>query len=397
MSDASGNTTNTRANTNTTDASGNATKVDASGNATTDKDVKTIDTSIIFNEYNLDLITWILAIFLVLYFGLGIFTNPNETSFNRTVDTAIFIGIITLCVYVYYNLSKYDRSHITMWLLKEFKHELNDPKTTLYMVIILGLCYVFMLLFNIPFNLHAMPKLLHLIIAKTVIYLVILLFVMFFIYVLKINIVDNIYETIGKWWNDLSNTKPASYTDDDNKNKTTQSTQSKQPKHLTYPTEQEKDEVFNISNNLYTYDDAPHVCSALGARLATYDEIEDAYNKGADWCNYGWSDNQMAFFPTQKTTWQKLQKNPKIKNNCGRPGVNGGYMGNPKIKFGVNCFGKKPNATESDLDLMNSRTNQITPKTQSEIETERKVNFWKENADKLLNINPHNEKKWSEY
>ena len=105
----------------------------------------------------------------------------------------------------------------------------------------------------------------------------------------------------------------------------------------------------------------------------------------------------MAFFPTQKETWQKLQKKPKNKNNCGRPGVNGGYMANPYIKFGVNCFGKKPKATESDLDLMSARKNQITPKTASEIETERKVQFWKENADKLLNINPHNEKKWSEY
>jgi hypothetical protein len=44
---------------------------------------------------------------LVKLFDKTIFTNPNETSFNRTVDTAIFIGIITLCVYVYYNLSKY--------------------------------------------------------------------------------------------------------------------------------------------------------------------------------------------------------------------------------------------------------------------------------------------------
>ena len=41
--------------------------------------------------------------------------------------------------------------------------------------------------------------------------------------------------------------------------------------------------------------------------------------------NYGWSDGQMAYFPTQKDTWDKLQKNPNTKHACGRPGVNGVY------------------------------------------------------------------------
>ena len=64
-----------------------------------------------------------------------------------------------------------------------------------------------------------------------------------------------------------------------------------------------KNEVFNISNNLYTYDDAQAICSVYGAQLATYDQVEEAYKDGAEWCNYGWSENQMAFFPTQKSTW----------------------------------------------------------------------------------------------
>jgi hypothetical protein len=380
MSDASGNITKDASENIIKDASGNITK-DASGNIVEAPSNKQIDTSNIFKESNLDLITWFLAIYLVIYFGFGIFTNTNQTVFNKTVDIALFVGIITFLIYYYYRLSKYERSHITMTLLDEFKHELKDPNTSLYMVIILVISYVFMFVFQIPYNLEQMPRLLHLIIAKSTIYLVMLLFVMFFVYVLGIPIVDNIYDTVGRWWNDLSNTQPKA----NNETKQNDITQI------------DRDEVFNISNNLYTYDDAQNVCSAFGARLASYDEIEDAYNKGADWCNYGWSDDQMAFFPTQKNTWKKLQKNPKNKNNCGRPGVNGGYMANPNIKFGVNCFGKKPKATQSDLDLMNSRKNQITPKTESEIETERKVKFWKENADKLLSINPHNEKKWSEY
>jgi hypothetical protein len=132
-----------------------------------------------------------------------------------------------------------------------------------------------------------------------------------------------------------------------------------------------------------------------GAQLATYDQLEDAYNKGAEWCNYGWSDGQMAYFPTQKSTWMKLQKDKKRKNNCGRPGINGGYMGNPNLKFGVNCYGKKPQPSPSDLTRMNAV--EITPKTPEDIALDKKIEYWKQNADKLLQINSYNKSKWSEY
>ena len=89
-----------------------------------------------------------------------------------------------------------------------------------------------------------------------------------------------------------------------------------------------KEEVFNISNNKLSYREAQAVCKSYDARLATYDEVEDSYNKGGEWCNYGWSEGQMAFFPTQKETWEKFQKDPTMKNKCGRPGVNGGHIPN---------------------------------------------------------------------
>jgi len=103
-----------------------------------------------------------------------------------------------------------------------------------------------------------------------------------------------------------------------------------------------QNEVFNVSNNAYTYEEAQDICSTYGAQLATYDQIEAAYNNGGEWCNYGWSDGQMAYFPTQKSTWNRLQQNPATKNACGRPGINGGYMANPNIRFGANCYGVKP-------------------------------------------------------
>jgi hypothetical protein len=156
-----------------------------------------------------------------------------------------------------------------------------------------------------------------------------------------------------------------------------------------------KNEVFNISNNLYTYDDAQSICTAYGAKLATYDQMEDAYNNGAEWCNYGWSDGQMIFFPTQKSTWQELQKDPKKKNNCGRPGVNGGYIQNPYVKFGVNCFGKKPQPNADDLARLNAQN--IPASTPEDAELDAKVQYWKDNAANLLQINSYNKKQWSEY
>jgi hypothetical protein len=86
-------------------------------------------------------------------------------------------------------------------------------------------------------------------------------------------------------------------------------------------------EVFNISSNRYTYNDAEPLCKALGAELATYDQVKDAWTKGADWCNYGWVKGQMAVYPTSEETYQKTQGGSEEgRQACGRPGINGGYF-----------------------------------------------------------------------
>ena len=152
-------------------------------------------------------------------------------------------------------------------------------------------------------------------------------------------------------------------------------------------------EVFNIGNNIYTYNNAEEVCKAHGARLATYDEIENSYNNGAEWCNYGWSEGQMAYFPTQKSTWNELQKDDRLKNACGRPGVNGGYMLNPNIKFGANCFGVKPRNDKWVKQAMPQ-----FPKLQPSCS--KKEQDMNERAKSLRNsaqINPISRDKWSRF
>jgi Extracellular link domain len=153
-----------------------------------------------------------------------------------------------------------------------------------------------------------------------------------------------------------------------------------------------RDQVFNIPGNYYNYEDAKVMCDAYGARLANYDEIEEAYNKGGEWCNYGWSEGQNAFFPTQKATFDNLQQIKGHEHDCGRPGINGGYIANPNVKFGVNCFGQKPNITEEERELMETST--PYPKTEEDIHMEKKVNYWKHHLNEIL-LSPFNYNNWS--
>jgi uncharacterized membrane protein len=131
----------------------------------------------------------------------------------------------------------------------------------------------------------------------------------------------------------------------------------------------EDGEVFHVQSNDYSYDDAKGVCELLGSRLATYEEVERAYQNGANWCNYGWSDEQLALFPIQKSLYNELKTIPGHKHDCGRQGVNGGYIEDSTTKFGVNCYGKKPYMTDNDAEFMKNYTYTPTmsPEDQSKI------------------------------
>jgi hypothetical protein len=152
------------------------------------------------------------------------------------------------------------------------------------------------------------------------------------------------------------------------------------------------EQVFNIPGNYYGYEDAKSLCTAFGARLANYQEVEDSYNRGGEWCNYGWSDGQMALFPTQTKTFNNLQKIKGHENDCGRPGVNGGYMANPQLKFGVNCYGYKPKINQEEEELMQVST--PYPKTEKDILFEKRVDYWKSKLGDIL-VSPFNYNAWS--
>ena len=113
----------------------------------------------------------------------------------------------------------------------------------------------------------------------------------------------------------------------------------------------DKKEVFHIANNELNYGDAKDVCKQYGAELADYDQMVHHYQHGGDFCNYGWSKNQLALYPTQKKTWEQLQNaDPEYRDICGHYGVNGGKF-SKEMRFGANCYGKKPEKPDYDFQF----------------------------------------------
>ena len=365
------------------DASNNPVQPDASNNTgqpddstdTASEIKKTFDS--LFTSTTITYIVWFLAVYFVAYIAMGLFfksPDSGSSSIYQLLDLVIFGSILAYLVISYFQMTPDERDKALTTIAQDAKDYLANPYAIINVSVFLIIFHFILYLFRIPTVGAGSPLFVGVFLGAGWIVFTIALIVWFFKTFLNISLLDD---------NALSNlTKTA---DDDVTSVNGDVTPSS------------ADEVFNIANNLYTYDDAQAVCSAYGARLATYDEVEDAYRKGGEWCNYGWSDGQMAYFPTQKATWEKLQKNPDKKNSCGRPGVNGGYMANPYIKFGVNCYGKRPDPKADDLTKMNANKDVIVPKTADEELLDKKVQFWKDNADKLLNVNSFNRDKWSEY
>ena len=147
-------------------------------------------------------------------------------------------------------------------------------------------------------------------------------------------------------------------------------------------------QVFNVSRNLYTFGEAEPLCRSFGAELANYDQVKDAYKAGGDWCNYGWTKGQLALYPTQKSTYDKLQEGPERERMaCGLPGVNGGFFPNGEQRFGVNCYGPRPAETALDQRMRRAEN--------SDIAFDREVNRFKAERGGIA-VNPFNHGSWSQ-
>jgi hypothetical protein len=316
---------------------------------------------------------------------------------GRILD-ALFLGGLLLYLIVTY-FTETDKAAFLKNIYSQSTTYVNDPSSFFTTLLSILLFYIIVYLFQLPMTDSTKPISIYFI--ETVLWVVflIIVFVDFFKYVLGISITDSVSKIFGG--HPISIDASGHLIDASGNLIDASGNLISKPaaapaidaSRCAVSAETTTDEVFNVSNNVYSYSDAQSVCKMYGAKLATYDQIEKAYQDGAEWCNYGWSDGQMAFFPTQKSTWTKLQATDNHKNDCGRPGVNGGYIANPYIQFGVNCYGQKPKPTADDLAKMNTRQNTAYPQTAADIELQKKIDQWKN----TVSLNSYNNNKWSQY
>ena len=337
-------------------------------------------TSQYLNSSNMFVLIWFLAIYIVVYYVLGTFFNKGknpddfQTNLGRTLDFIFFVSLFIFIISYYTSKSQQQITDDMIVLYDNVLLFLENSNNLVTLPLFIVSLYIVVYLFRLPMSSATKPFFISLIESTAWISLLLNAIVVFMQKTFGINILDY-----------LRTTQPEE-----------EKVQEEEEIKKAVKLPKCENEVFNVSNNKYSYEDAQAVCSSFGAKLANYDQIEAAYNKGAEWCNYGWSDGQMAFFPTQKGTWDKLQKFPKKKNNCGRPGVNGGYIDNPYIKFGVNCYGKKPTPTENDLKRLEAQQSQPIPLTAEDKELQEKIDYWKKNSDKLQ-LNSFNNSNWSRH
>lgn len=364
-----------------------------------------------------DIFTYVfgfLCIYIFLYVVLGFFFRDSsqeefQKTLSRSLDIFMAVVVLTIGLTLFFSLPLIGEKPaiISDSLQEHIVAFLENPWSMAVVGIVIVVLYLIIYLFRIPMTPSTKPFTIILLENGSWILFAILLIENVVRTFLNIDLVDSFVQYV----NDIFSLKPDNpvflpdnpidYTDDIKY--TSVIVQPSSEEDIVQPDKNDGNEVFNIAGNHFTYDEAPAVCASYGAKLATYDQVEEAYNKGAEWCNYGWSADQMAFFPTQKDTWEKIQSNPATAYKCGRPGVNGGYMPNPNITFGVNCYGKKPPITDNDKQAMQdyqqmlNQPTQPTPLTPEEVAFQQKLQYWQQNAAQLLTINGFNENKWSQY
>jgi hypothetical protein len=336
---------------------------------------------------------WFLAIYFVIFIVIKTFYRNSADPFKekqalgRSIDMFLFGLLIVVIVYSYYSLSEKDKKDIIGYGLIFTRDFYNNPNTFFNLSFFILLFYCFVYFCGVPMAKETRPISIYFLEQKLWLVLFSVIFVDFFKYILGISLMDIIFGTDGgiidKWYNLKTGVE--------HEIKEVVADVS----HVHVPVMAKKPEVFNISNNLYTYDDAQAVCQSFDARMANVDEINQAYEDGAEWCVNSWSADRQVLFPTQQATYDKLQKIKGAENSCGRTGVNGGRINNVNLRFGVNCFGVKPSPTDGEKKRMNDINHFVHPKTKEEMIIDAKVNFWKNNRDKYIVLNPFNESQWN--
>ena len=320
-----------------------------------------------------------IIILLVITFSLLLFSGYDTNSqlndslaFSRTIDLSMLLLIAIIAIPIYFFADKEKNiSHIKK-MLDKTESFVKEPQSIAISFASIVALYATLFITGIPMTNDTKPITITLIESLMWLFLLFILFIELFKRVFDTYLTDRIFTYLRELLNGEVAVK-----DDDKKE--------------VVIIKEKVPEVFHVSNNLYNYEEAQSICKSFDSRLATYDEVEKSYNNGGEFCGYGWSEGQMILFPTQKSTFDKLQLIPGHEKDCGRTGVNGGFMSNPTIQYGVNCFGiKKDGVDPVQKDEPTLKKN--TP----DLVMDAKVKYWQEHKDELLVIDSFNKEKWSE-
>jgi hypothetical protein len=332
----------------------------------------------VFKEAHLDLLLYFVILYAILsysYAACSKHTPELTISLYRLFDYVLLGVLVLYCVYLYWTSDEYTKTHsldvFMQWCYDFYDDPLMIFSTMLFIMVFTAISFAL----GIPDHNPSTPFSVIIISHKGWYLLYTQLIHNILKYFFGIDVIRYLRNP-GNYYTDGSAASGGGNT-------------------LSTPVmEKKKEEVFHVGDNVYTYNDAAAVCKSLDSRLATYEELEQAYSNGGEWCSYGWSDHQMALFPTQKKTWNLLQKNPATKHSCGRPGINGGFIRNANTKYGVNCFGVKPKDGMKATGIMPNSAAFMEEMNYAAKQDATKVDEWKNKLDQL-EIHPFRENKWN--
>jgi len=219
------------------------------------------------SKSNLMLLVWFLAIYFIVYFVVQLLTGGtgSTNSVVRAFDLVALICIIIYLMNAAFYTSADQQTQNAKDLYSSWKTYVNNPVSLFAIGLFILLFYLLVYIMGIPMSAADKPYSVFLVENGAWLMFLLTIIVSFLRIFLGISLTDMLDEFLGNL-PDTHITKQSENTVSIGGNVSTSSVSS--------------NEVFNIKNNMYTYDDAQTVCASYGARLATYKEVESSYNDG---------------------------------------------------------------------------------------------------------------------
>ncbi|NBO20084.1 MAG: hypothetical protein EBV03_12865, partial [Proteobacteria bacterium] len=213
-------------------------------------------------------ILYAIIIYVILHFAISIIFSGNENTqyyITSSFDILIFLTVLIYLIYLIVELPENERKYAISALLLNYGNYVSDPMNAIGIAIFIVVSF---LLFKIVAIMPIIGIHKPLFITILEFLLVITLLFIGIQYLVLQFFGINLVSKIRKFINSVPDAVGVNV-NGNNANKKTE--------------EKDKKEVFHISNNLYTYNDAKSICKSYDAELATYEQIENAYNNGAEW------------------------------------------------------------------------------------------------------------------